>query len=329
MSNSNSEQAQIKAIARIKSIYEKNVDNKEEVYKTEIEKNEKKPYVRNSLKVGDYIEYGEKLTSKTFEVDTSETGYSGAQNQTFQNNVEAVWRVINKKENGEVEITPVVSTLSNDGTTGLYLSGEKGFINAEKILNNICKNLYSSEKYGTARSINVEDINNLTGFNPEMNEWNGKESYLTTTTYTNGTFWNQKNNVFEDASKVDGGMTIQTTNYEYTIDSNMPLYDSLVKETKNYTGSEDGPNYPLFYWLGTRSVNIKSADNTADYLVMRVGYGKVSQNIIFDSNISGTTQTYSYACGIRPVVTLKEDVKVNINDPTKDGKTEQTAWNLE
>lgn len=281
------------------------------------------------MKVGDYIKYGEKLTNKTYEVNTSETGYSDAQSQTFNNDLETVWRVINKKENGEVEIIPVKSTLSNDGTTGLYLSGEKGFVNAEKVLNNICKNLYSSEKYGTARSINAEDINNLTGFNPEMSEWSGKGRYLTTTTYTSGEFWNSKNNTFEDASTIDGGMIIQNTNYGYTIDSNMPLYDSLVAETNNYTGSEDGPNYPLFYWLGSRSVNIRATDNTANYLVMMIAYGKVSQNIICNSSIWNTVQQYPYACGIRPVVTLKEDVKVDINDTTKDGKTEQTAWSLE
>lgn len=243
--------------------------------------------------------------------------------------MESIWRVINKKENGEVEITPIVSTLSSDGTTGLYLEGEEGFINAEKILNSICKTLYSSEIYGTARSINVEDINNLTGFNPETSQWDGKENYLSSTTYIVGKFWNSKKNTFEDISKIDDGMTIQTTGYKYKIDSNMPLYDSLVEETNNYTGSEYGPNYPLFYWLASRSINVRSQDNTADYLVRVIAYGKVSQQIILNASTWGMNQSYPYAYGIRPVVTLKENVKVNIGDVTKDGKTEQTAWTLE
>ena len=204
----------------------------------------------NKVEVGDYIKYGEKLTAKTYPTDTNETGYSTS--QTFATDTSMLWRVMNKKANGDVEIVAVSNVLANDGTTGLYLKGEKGFVNAETVLKNICSTLYTSS-YGEARSINVDDINALTGFNPETSDWEDKDNYLNnrSQTYTSGKFWDKESNTFRTATTADP-VTVEHSFYYYTVAETMPLYDTLIKESTTYTGDYSETNYPLFYWLGSR-----------------------------------------------------------------------------
>ena len=111
------------------------------------------------LEVGDYVNYGEKLTVKTYQTKPEETG--GYPSQTFKTDNQMLWRVMNKKDNGNIEIVAVSNMLGKnyqDEDTGLYLQGETGFLNAETILNNMCNELYSNASYGTGRSIRLHWI---------------------------------------------------------------------------------------------------------------------------------------------------------------------------
>ena len=110
----------------------------------------------NDLEVGDYVEYGAKLTKESYSTSTSETGYNSS--QTFETDTDMLWRVISKSDE-KVELVATQNVLANDNATGLYLKGRTGFLNAETVLKNLCETLYNSS-YGTSRSINVEDINN-------------------------------------------------------------------------------------------------------------------------------------------------------------------------
>ena len=49
----------------------------------------------------------------------------------------------------------------------LKLSGVDGYINGVDILNNICENFEQSRKFENGRSIKINDVNTLTGFNPK------------------------------------------------------------------------------------------------------------------------------------------------------------------
>ena len=281
------------------------------------------------LKVGDYVRYGDKLTSQSYVTNSNgepNTGYETS--QTFNTNTTTLWRVINKKVNGNVEIVAVNNTLSSDGTTGLYLKSQNGFINAETVLNNLCSKLYANPAYGTARSIDIYDINNLTGFNPETSDWGNKDYYLNnrTKTYTSGgPFWDKNTNTFRNAT-TESPVTVDNTYYYYTVNENIPLYDTLIEESKTYTGDYSEENYPMFYWLASRSVYVD--DDGSIFRVRVVGSGGVSFWHLFSANAYGTTNENAYACAVRPIVTLNSSVQIDTSDTTKDGSEQGKAWIL-
>ncbi len=282
----------------------------------------------SGLKVGDYIEYGDKLTPQTYLTNTNEepnTGYETS--QAFNTDTSTLWRIINKKDNGDVEIVAVNNTLSSDGTTGLYFKGENGFLNAETILDNLCSKLYSNPAYGTARSIDVDDINNLTGFNPETSEWEGKDYYLNnrTKSYTRGgPFFDKISNTFREAT-AENPITVDYTYYYYTVDENMPLYDTLIESSKSYSGEYKETNYPMFYWLGSRCTY---AVDYVRYRIFMIGAGSVRSWYTMERFPALNPVDLSYACAIRPIVTLNNDVQIDTSDVTKNGSEEGRAWVL-
>ena len=275
------------------------------------------------LKVGDYVNYGDKLAVQTYrtkEDGEPDTGYETS--QTFNTNTTTLWRVINKKANGDVEIVAVNNTLSSDGTTGLYLKSQNGFLNAETVLNNLCSKLYANPAYGTARSINVDDINNLTGFNPETDATNYNKPY----TYTSGgPFWDKNTNTFRKATAADP-VTVDNTYYYYTVNENIPLYDTLIEESKTYTGDYDEENYPMFYWLASRGV--AANDGGSSFIVRIVGSGVINCWYLFNAYANGSPDEYAYACAVRPIVTLRSSVQIDTSDTTKDGSEQGKAWIL-
>lgn len=277
----------------------------------------------DEVEVGNYIKYGDKLSVQSYNTNINETGY--ATQQTFETNNTMLWRVINKKANGEVEIVAVNNVLANDGQTGLYLKGQTGFLNAETVLKNLCETLYTNTDYGTARSINVEDINNLTGFDPETSDWENKDYYLNNRekTYTSGgPFWDKSTNTFRTATP-ENPITEENTYYCYTVNESMQLYDTLIAESKTYSGDYSETNYPLFYWLGSRSVN--AYGSVAGFNVRGVDSGDVSGWYLFYAHTDGYPYEYESACGVRPIVTLKSKVKIDKSDTSKDGKSPEKA----
>ena len=276
----------------------------------------------DELEVGDYIKYGDKLSVQSYNTDINETGY--ATQQTFETNNTMLWRVINKKANGEVEIVAVNNVLANDGQTGLYLKGQSGFLNAETVLKNLCETLYTNTDYGTARSIKVEDIDNLTGFDTETSDWDNKDYYLNNReeTYTSGgPFWDKSTNTFRTAT-TGNPITVEHTNYWYTVNESMQLYSTLIAESKTYSGDYSETNYPLFYWLGSRSVN--ASDGGAYFNVREVDSGVVGYWYLVYADTVGTRDS-EIACGVRPIVTLKSKVQIDKSDTSKDGKSPEKA----
>ena len=212
--------------------------------------------IADVVKVGDYINYGAKLTSKIYDTDTTETGYTDP--QKFQTNTSMSWRVISKNADRSVNIVATENVLATDNETGLYLSGQKGFLNAETVLKNLCNELYTNLLYGEARSINDSDINALTGFDPVTSEWTGyikiKEYYNGEFTYTTGgPFWDKATDTFKTPNETNtGSIKVVYDMYSYIVNESMPLYDTLISESTTYSGNFSEENYPLFYWLGSR-----------------------------------------------------------------------------
>ena len=121
------------------------------------------------LKVGDYIKYGEKLTPETYNTNIAETGYETS--QTFETDTAVLWQVISNDENG-VQIVAVDNTFSNtEEMKGLSIKGEIGWNNIEKVLNDLCRKLYTSENYGEARSIKFEDLATLYNLDSTIDDY--------------------------------------------------------------------------------------------------------------------------------------------------------------
>lgn len=134
------------------------------------------------LEIGDYVDYDplEGATELSYTSEEEKNGYGDqvftlkrAEGETETTvSYEGKWQVIGVSEEGQILIAPEGLVLPTSGeytTSGVAyygLKGQAGYENAITELDNISK-LYG-QGYGAegARSINVDDINKVTGFNP-------------------------------------------------------------------------------------------------------------------------------------------------------------------
>ena len=140
-----------------------------------------------TLKIGDKIDYdpADGATTTTYTSPATKTGWE--EDQVF--NVSSLaktsgenWRVFGVDETtGQVLIIPEnfvgpteggYDLESESGATYYYLKGQDGYVNGVSELNKI-SDLYGHGKYATsARSINADDVNKITGFDPTSNFYN-------------------------------------------------------------------------------------------------------------------------------------------------------------
>jgi len=132
-----------------------------------------------TLKIGDYVDYTCRSSNARYISTGSMTGdgKSGwSNNQIFQaNQYKYGWRVlgIDKDTKQLLLISEDFVPLTGGGSLGnrkehmYYLSGANGYKNGIDELNKICS-IYGTGKGATgARCVNVEDIDWITGYNPE------------------------------------------------------------------------------------------------------------------------------------------------------------------
>ena len=121
---------------------------------------------KEHLHIGDYVDY-ENPTTGSRRANAVDTGYESDQIYEASNN-QLNWRVLGKDETtGGIKLISGRPMKSNNGEDDpyLHLYGAKGYLNSETILNNLCS-LYTTQ-YGTARSVNIDDINEITGVTTE------------------------------------------------------------------------------------------------------------------------------------------------------------------
>lgn len=136
-----------------------------------------------TLEVGDYVRYAstkeggykEMTTGGVIAYATSdETGLGWAQGISRDIYPEE-WRVLKIDGNKVTLISASASNRVNRITGGedsygrLNLKGEQLYNNGVEILNRMCDELYTTE-YGKARSVKIEDINELVGYIPTESE---------------------------------------------------------------------------------------------------------------------------------------------------------------
>lgn len=192
---------------------------------------------------------------------------NGHSAQKFTANSNIKWRVLNVDySSGEVALISE-TPLQTDAGQDFYLNGAIGYLYAEQELNEICKiygygkgaNTAKTFEYETgdviegldkgtiagsgARSINAEDINKITEYDPTKDEAI-KDTYLKEYTRT----------IFHPTKTTESGVsptaesrTDINTRYSYEkVDSINKIYKMLFRNIEDTTDSS--------YWLSSRGV---------------------------------------------------------------------------
>lgn len=236
--------------------------------------NEENPTLASKVSIGDYVGYnvaeGVEDESKLKYESPVGTGMShgnGHSAQKFTANSNIKWRVLNVDySSGEVALISE-TPLQTDAGQDFYLNGAIGYLYAEQELNEICKiygygkgaNTAKIFEYETgdvvegldkgtitgsgARSINAEDINKITGYDPTKDEAI-KDTYLKEYTRT----------IFHPTKTTESGVsptaesrTDINTRYSYEkVDSINKIYKMLFRNLEDTTDSS--------YWLSSRGV---------------------------------------------------------------------------
>ena len=319
------------------------------------------------LHIGDYVSYnpiatGDDGTEEKYKYESlsSKNGYTDLEKQvyTVNNDTEKVnWIVLGLSEDGNNLLITSGTPVRKEGTNTpssddpyLYLKGSTGYINAEDELINISKIYGNGDFAEGARSITVEDVNKLTGYNPETdytevdgsigeygNEVTVKGNGDGTYSYSGangvkGTFTgNHSTNGFSYIEKESNqlkniGTTDATT--EAKLKSGYYYYDAIEMVNENIYNKFFDPTGDKHYWLTSRAVCIlvrysRVVDvglGCTNFVVRLVGNGYVDARILFGSNGYEDDDCY----GVRPVVTLKSDV--TIEDIQKIGEQQEPTW---
>ena len=199
-----------------------------------------------TVEVGDIIDYdplpdGEE--ARTYTSEKTQTGCSD--DQTFSSDYTGTWKVIGVSDEGQILIstTDLIKT-AEDGY--YYLKGRTAYIKAVSELDKISE--IFGHGYGAtgARSITIEDINRITGYNP-----NNTGVYDPT----------QIGSGIKSAEVAEG----ETKNlYEYGNEvtyywkgDNYPHYTA----TNGLEGDLSDSHTTAFYWLDSNTKNWKSSPN--------------------------------------------------------------------
>ncbi len=272
------------------------------------------------LQVGDYVNY-QNPTSGQYESKRTETGYTSSQTYTTSNNGTTVnWRVLGLSEDGNHLLLTSGSPLKREqGETAdedyrpyYCLFGATAMVNFKDELDNIC-GIYKNNYADSVKSLTIDDINRLCGVTVHIGtSADGSDSKVYKTSDETQTNIDKRGNIGITKSYTDqyaspqdylNGTTSsfdKTSNaYSYegsdAISTSSALYDVLFANTNSKR-----------YWLASSAVGVYS-----DFCYFGIGLvedgeadadGHCNQ---FFSNYVG----YENSEGVRPVVTLKSDVK--------------------
>ncbi len=322
-----------------------------------------------TLKVGDYVDYDPTLEANASDLTyTSKTDRTGANsdqefNVSTYKNAGYGWRVLGTS-NGKIRLISEefigAGTYTDSNRTKYTLKGQQGFINGIEELNKISAIFGHGKGAKKATSITVEDINGITGYNPEtakygegnFNEYGNKVTYTRgsgtalSSSATNGRKWSGTENTFnyyDKASKTFKALTSGSTKITSTFYYYYP--GTLNSLEDNPTQGDDGTgtyNKTFQMLFGKYS---KDADGcyrnftgegvspsywlASDYASpgkWRVNWGL---RLVNDGGVNiyhygglyfSDGSESSNSYGVRPVVSLKSDVSLEWNEVAKEWK---------
>ena len=221
-----------------------------------------------TIEVGDYVDYDPTLEANASDLRyTSTTDKTGADsNQGFNvatyKNAGYGWRILGVS-NGKIRLISEefigAGEYTDSNRTYYTLQEQKGYINGIEELNKISSIFGHGKGAEGATSITVEDINEITGYNPEtakygkgsFYEYGNKVTYIRgsgtalSVNATNGKKWSGTEstfNYYDKANKtfkalISGSTEITSTNYYYnptTLNSNAEKPTHGVDESGVY-----------------------------------------------------------------------------------------------
>lgn len=290
-------------------------------------------YDAGELKIGDYVNY-QNPTSGSYTSLGTKTGMSeliddGSDPDQMFNvaNNQLTWRVLGKDETtGGIKLiagSPMKreSNVAYPEDPYYYMYGANGYINAETELNNICA-LYKNDLAQTARSITIEDVNQVVGVTvdetgrPSLDEsgyygqtYSYTNQYASPEDYLTGTRSN-----FSKTSDFYGYMA---NNSSLTTATDQRLYDLLFDNVEYMSGKA--------YWLASRCVYAGSsyAGFRVRFVMSYDGDTGVNGNALFGSDGGASYRGFA----VRPVVVLKSNVTEDSIHKIDDQI--ETDWNYE
>ena len=278
-----------------------------------------------TLQMGDYVAYDELSSGeKNYSIDyTINGGESKADTQVLTTE-NLNWRVIGVNERGQLELISEKPT-----TSTVFLKGEKGYLNAENILNELSNQLYGKgKKAESARNINVNDINEIADITTDEKKKALDSNY--------GNVWRYR---FPTTDEVSGTRYMQSSKDNGKSWSNITTagYQKfrVPGDDNEISASNPGTRevtYSCYYYIlsdkikdneivnmllkGTESKNIKQwlastctfADTSYAFFYARIinDNGRIYHNMLYRS--SGTTNNAKLA--FRPIVTLSATTKI-------------------
>ena len=320
-----------------------------------------------TMKVGDYVDYdptlGANASDLTYSSPSSKTGADSNQdfNVATYKSAGYGWRVLGVK-NGKIRLISEEfigsGTYADSSRTRYTLTGQKGYINGIEELNKISGIFGHGKGAEKATSITVEDINEITGYNPETAkygkgnfwEYGNKVTYTRgsgtalSSSATNGQTWSGTQstfNYYDKASKTfkaltSGNIQITSTSYNYnptTLNSEQAKPTQGVDENGVYNTvyqmlfgkyTIDNNSYSRsFTGTGTQpnywlASDCACADN--DYVNWGLRYVYNGGDVYGGSLYHSSGNEIGYSRGVRAVVSLKSDISLEWNDTAGEWK---------
>ena len=295
-------------------------------------------YKAGKIKMGDYVNYQNPENGEY----TSAKEKNGVADQKYTVDSSTQWRVLGLSEDGKHLLLTTADPIkrgevSNPNTENgytdenvtdmksdyyLYMYGAEGAYYAEEELNKICA-IYKNDIAEEARSMKTEDINNLLNLTVKYENPNAGVYKKEDTSYENN-FDNYgilgESYIYREGDEtpgsalgleeVEAGHEEKGTAYYYSIGSesnpnaemgvDSAIYEMLFKGTESYN------NKP--YYLASSGVDVSSG-SIADFGPGAVDEGSVGCGDYFFFDSSGSEVGNRF--GVRPVVSLKSDVKAS------------------
>ena len=299
------------------------------------------------LKIGDYVQDKDYLETDGTTIKKDSKGFDGK------------WRVLGVEDGQLLLVTDTYyAPFEEDATNGitrsssgnfgpdlygLQLSGKDGYDNGENRLNKIGEQ-YNNSKLEKGRSITVEDINKVTGYNPMEARMDASDltkitpfaggrtdQYQNNVTYTmkDGKVWYKGDPVKTTetqssftkfwlpgaSSDITEPFTTKSTYYVYYPETYGPFPASAVTSGQTLPGmSNTSVAYDMLfktpyapYWLASPCVFAYSGYAFWNLFVV-AGPGWVSLGDLWGSNDGSRSR----ASGVRPAVSLKSNITPNL-----------------